>query len=257
MTMLGIGFVWFLGAFMQMVLVPFGLQDLGQTEGGSARLYTFLAVGIALGALAAGRLSGDKVEPGLVPIGSMGMGACILLLSTSAPSFLKAGLSLGLFGVALGLFAVPLNALLQQRADEREKGRLMATSNVVNTLGGLLAAAAVFGLTKWAHFTSAELFIVVGALTLAATIVVLTLIPDFFMRFVLWMLTHTVYRIKIVGRPNIPMRGPALIIANHVSMIDGALIGACVQRFVRFLVYGPFMRRPILGRCCANCARFR
>ena len=248
MTMLGIGFVWFLGAFMQMVLVPFGLDDLGQTEGGSARLYTFLAVGIALGALAAGRLSGDKVEPGLVPIGSIGMGACILLLSTSAPSFLKAGLSLGLFGAALGLFAVPLNALLQQRADEREKGRLMATSNVVNTLGGLLAAATVFGLTKWAHFTSADLFIVVGVLTLVATIVVLTLIPDFFMRFVLWMLTHTLYRIKIVGRPNIPLRGPALIISNHVSMIDGALIGACVQRFVRFLVYGPFMRRPFLGR---------
>ena len=103
MTMLGIGFVWFLGAFMQMVLVPFGLDDLGQTEGGSARLYTFLAVGIALGALAAGRLSGDKVEPGLVPIGSIGMGVFILLLSTSAPSFLSAGLSLGLFGIVAWL----------------------------------------------------------------------------------------------------------------------------------------------------------
>ena len=112
-----------------------------------------------------------------------------------------------------------------------------------------MAAAAVFTLTEWAHFTSAELFIARRRVSRSsATVVVLILVPDFFMRFVLWMLTHTVYRIKIVGRPNIPMRGPALIIANHVSMIDGALIGACVQRFVRFLVYGPyFMRRPVLG----------
>ncbi len=245
--MLGIGFVWFLGAFMQMVLVPFGLQSLGVTEGGSARLYTFLAVGIAMGALAAGRLSGDKVEPGLVPLGSIGMGLFILVLSTSAPSFMRAGISLAFFGLFLGLFAVPLNALLQQRADDREKGRLMATSNFVNTFGGLSAAATVFTLTEWFHVSSAFLFVLAGLLTLVSTVVVLMLVPDFFMRFLLWLLTHSVYRIKIVGRPNVPVRGPALIIANHVSMIDGALVGACIQRFVRFLVYGPYFNRVGLG----------
>jgi len=247
MTMLGIGFVWFLGAFMQMVLVPFGLQELGLTEGESARLYTFLAVGIALGSLAAGRLSGDKVEPGLVPIGAMGMGVFIVVLSTAAPSFVKAGVALGCFGIFLGLFAVPLNALLQQRADSREKGRLMATSNYFNTIGGLTAAASVWVLAEWFHQPSPRLLLFAGALTLVATIVVLVIVPDFFMRFLLWMVTHTVYRIKIVGQPHIPMRGPALIISNHVSMIDGALVGACVQRFVRFLVYGPYMKQPILG----------
>ena len=71
-------------------------------------------------------------------------------------------------------------------------------------------------------------------------------LPDFFIRFSLWLLTHTVYRIKIVGRPNIPQRGPALLIANHVSMIDGALVGACIQRFVRFIVYGPYFHLPMV-----------
>jgi acyl-[acyl-carrier-protein]-phospholipid O-acyltransferase/long-chain-fatty-acid--[acyl-carrier-protein] ligase len=242
MTMVGIGFVWFLGAFMQMVLVPFGLQSLGVTEGGSARLYTFIAIGIALGALTAGRLSGDKVEPGLVPIGSIGMGVFILVLSTSAPSFMRAGIALAFFGFFLGMFGVPLNALLQQRADDHEKGRLMATSNMVNTLGGLSSAAMVFTLTEWFHASSAFLFVLAGSLTLVATVIVLTLVPDFFMRFLLWLLTHTIYRIKIVGTPNVPVRGPALIIANHVSHIDGALVGACLQRFVRFLVWGPYFK---------------
>ena len=61
---------------------------------------------------------------------------------------------------------------------------------------------------------------------------------------VLWLLTHTLYRITIVGREHIPARGPALIISNHISMIDGALVGASVNRVVRFLVYGPHFRLP-------------
>jgi hypothetical protein len=85
-----------------------------------------------------------------------------------------------------------------------------------------------------------------GIVTLIATIYILTILPDFFVRFVLWLLTHTVYRINGGGRPNIPLKGPALIIANHVSMVDGALVGACVQRFVRFLVWGPHFRLPLI-----------
>ena len=72
-------------------------------------------------------------------------------------------------------------------------------------------------------------------------------VPDFFIRFTLWMLTHTIYRITIVGRPNIPLRGPALIVSNHVSVVDGGLVGASLQRFVRFMVYGPYFRLPVVN----------
>ena len=85
-----------------------------------------------------------------------------------------------------------------------------------------------------------------GIFTLVGTVYVVLRVPDFFIRFMLWMLTHTVYRIRIVGRPNVPTRGPALIVANHVSMVDGALVGATVQRFVRFMVYGPYFRLPLV-----------
>src|SRR5262249_9668393 len=85
-----------------------------------------------------------------------------------------------------------------------------------------------------------------GALTLVSSIYVLSIVPEFMIRFCLWLLTHTIYRIRIVGQEHVPFRGPALLVCNHISHIDGPLVGACVQRFVRFLVYKPIYDLPLL-----------
>jgi acyl-[acyl-carrier-protein]-phospholipid O-acyltransferase/long-chain-fatty-acid--[acyl-carrier-protein] ligase len=244
MTIVGVSFFWFLGALIQLVVLPLGQQELGVGEAASTRLFTALAIGIGAGSLAAGRLSGDKVELGLVPLGAFGMGAFSLLLVAAIPSYWLVAAALVLLGFAAGCFAVPLNALLQQRPPADEKGRVLATNNVANTVGILLASAVLYLLGAQLQLPSSAIIAIAGAFTLVATVYILAIVPDFFVRFLLWMLTHTVYRIKIVGRPNIPTHGPALIIANHVSMIDGALVGACVQRFIRFLVYGPHFRQP-------------
>ncbi len=81
-----------------------------------------------------------------------------------------------------------------------------------------------------------------ASMTLVASIYVLSVVPEFLVRFSLWLLTHTIYRIRIVGQENVPSRGPALLVCNHLSHVDGALVGACIQRFVRFLVYKPYLR---------------
>ncbi len=94
--------------------------------------------------MAAGRLSGDKVELGLAPIGAIGMGVFAILLSRSGHSFALAAINLTLVGFFGGLFAVPLNALLQQRSGDQEKGRLMATNNFLNMVGIMLASAALW-----------------------------------------------------------------------------------------------------------------
>ena len=244
MTVVGISFFWFVGALIQIAALPFGLEELRVGEASSTRLFTALAIGIGAGSLVAGRLSGDKVELGLVPIGAFGMGVFSLMIPAVTPSYGWSAVALLCMGFAGGWFAVPLNALLQQKPDAQEKGRILATNNVANTVGILLASVAVYVLDDRWGFSASQIIGFTGAFTLLATIYILWVLPDFFVRFVLWMLTHTVYRIGIVGRPNIPLKGPALIIANHVSMIDGALVGACVQRFVRFLVYGPHFRKP-------------
>ncbi|HEX2225771.1 MAG TPA: MFS transporter, partial [Candidatus Binatia bacterium] len=198
LTVMGISYFWFLGAFLQMVLPLYGkdILDLGETR--ISLLWTFAAVGIGGGSLMAGRLSGDKIELGLVPLGAMGMGFFALLLYFVTPSFTAAAAALVLMGFFAGFFAVPLNALLQQRADRQAKGRLIATNNVFNTLGVLLAAALLWVFVTPLQLSSDTNLLVIAILTFAMTVYVLRLLPDVLTRFVLWLLTHTFYRIRVI-----------------------------------------------------------
>ena len=243
-TVLGIAYFWFLGALLQTALLPFGQDALHVGKEASSRLYTPLAFGIATGSLVAGRLSGGKIELGLVPVGSLGLALFALAFAWSS-SYVGAALNLTALGFFGGFFAVPLNALLQHRPADHEKGRVQATNNFVQTIGILLAIGLIAQLNA-VGLSIRQILVIAGALTVLVNVYILVRLPDFFVRFSLWMLTHTIYRIRIVGRPHVPERGPALLVANHVSMIDGLLVGACIQRFVRFLVYGPYYRKPII-----------
>jgi acyl-[acyl-carrier-protein]-phospholipid O-acyltransferase/long-chain-fatty-acid--[acyl-carrier-protein] ligase len=143
-------------------------------------------------------------------------------------------------GLASGLFIVPLNAYLQQRAEDHEKGRLIATNNFYNTIGLMLASAALWIFHDRLHVGPDRLILIFGIATVGATAYIVTVVPDFLVRFILWMLTHTIFKIRIVGQEYVPFRGPALLVANHTAHVDGLLIGACVQRFIRFLVWRPY-----------------
>ena len=237
LTVMGISYFWFLGAFLQMVLPLFGKEILQLGETRIGLLWTFAALGIGVGSLSAGRLSGDKIELGLVPIGSIGMGIFAILLFLSQPSFGWTAASLVCLGFSGGFFAVPLNALLQQRSGREDKGRLIATNNVFNTIGVLLASAMLWLMGNLFGIPADRMIVLVGLLTFVMTAYAIYHVPDFFVRFILWVITHTLFRIRIVGQENIPERGPALLISNHVSFADALLIGASVQRFVRFMLH--------------------
>jgi acyl-[acyl-carrier-protein]-phospholipid O-acyltransferase/long-chain-fatty-acid--[acyl-carrier-protein] ligase len=240
LTVMGISYFWFLGSLLQLLMILFGTEVMGLSDRWTGILTTFAAIGIAIGSLAAGRLSGDKVELGLAPIGSIGMGAFAILLSRSGHSFAMAAVNLSMVGFFGGLFAVPLNALLQQKSGDEEKGRLMATNNFLNMLAIMLASGALWLCRDIVGMRADRIILAFGVLTLVASIYVLSVVPEFLVRFCLWLLTHTLYRIRIVGQDNVPSRGPALLVVNHLSHVDGALVGACIQRFVRFLVYKPY-----------------
>ena len=244
LTSVGIAFFWAVGSLLQMVILPLGQQQLFVGEAACTRLFTALAIGIGLGSLTAGKLSGDKIELGLVPLGSLGMGASALLLVAAVPSYAMVAVAMFVIGFFSGCFVVPLNALMQHRPDPDEKGRVLATNNFLQTGFILLASAVVAIFGEWLKWTPTQILTLVGFGTIAASIYAMALVPDFFLRFTLWILAHTIYRIRVIGQPNVPGDGPALIISNHMSMMDGAFVGASVQRFVRFLVYGPHFRIP-------------
>ncbi len=247
LTNLGIAYFWFQGALFQLSVVLLGRQVLHLDETGISALGVSLAIGIGVGSMLAGRWSGDKVELGLVPLGSLGMGVASLLLAWSAramPALVPVGL--GLVGLSAGLFVVPLNALLQQKAEAGGKGRIQAANNFYNTIG-IIASAMALGWMSGRLGIAADQIIYLAALgCFAVTIYLMLLLPEFVIRFVLWLVTHTVYRIRIEGVAHVPRQGPALIVCNHMSLADGLLVQACIQRFVRFMVYKPIYEAPLL-----------
>jgi acyl-[acyl-carrier-protein]-phospholipid O-acyltransferase/long-chain-fatty-acid--[acyl-carrier-protein] ligase len=240
LTVVGISYFWFMGALLQLVMILFGREVMGLPDRWIGVLTTFAAIGIAAGSIAAGRLSGDKVELGLAPIGSIGMGVFGILLSRSGHSFAWAAANLALIGFFGGLFAVPLNALLQQKSGDEEKGRIMATNNVLNTVAIMMASLALWLCRDIAGFSADRIVLIFAIVTLAGSVYVLSVVPEFLVRFSLWLLTHSIYRIRIEGQQHVPSRGPALLVCNHLSHVDGALVGSCIQRFVRFLVHKPY-----------------
>ena len=244
LTVLGITYFWFLGALLQLGVILFGKQALGLDDARAGLLQAAIGLGIGGGSALAGRLSGDRVELGLVPLGSIGIGISALLLAASPPSFGFSIVSLILLGISGGLFVVPLNAFLQQRADKHERGRLIATTNFLNMGGVLLASGALWLFSDLLKLPADRMVLVIGLLTFVVTVYVLWLLSDFFVRLTLLLLTHSIYRIRIVGAESLPRDGPALLVCNHMSFVDGLLVGACVQRFVRFIVYKPFYDMP-------------
>jgi acyl-[acyl-carrier-protein]-phospholipid O-acyltransferase/long-chain-fatty-acid--[acyl-carrier-protein] ligase len=239
LTVVGISYFWFLGSLLQLVVILFGTKVMALSDTWVGVLTTFAAIGIGVGSLAAGRLSGDKVELGLAPIGAIGMGLFAIALAYSGHSFALAATMLTLVGFFGGLFAVPLNAVLQQRSGGAEKGRIMATNNFLNMVGIMLASGVLSLLSDRMGLAPDRILLIFGVATLASSVYVLSTVPEFFVRFSLWLLTHTVYRIRIVGQEHVPSRGPALLVCNHMAHVDGFLVGSCIQRFVRFLVYRP------------------
>jgi acyl-[acyl-carrier-protein]-phospholipid O-acyltransferase/long-chain-fatty-acid--[acyl-carrier-protein] ligase len=237
-TVLGISYFWFLGALVQLDMLFYGKELLALDDFHIGLLGTYLAVGIGIGSLAAGRLSGDKVELGLVPLGSIGMGISLILLFFAKTSYHHTSLMLALLGFSGGLFAVPLNALLQERSGTQEKGRLIATNNFLNTLGMAMAAGTHWMLRSPLQLSPDQVVLTIGVITLGGTAASLYLLPQYVVRFVLWLLTHTFYKIRIVGREHLPEDGPALLVSNHVSFVDALLIGAsAMPHAVRFMLH--------------------
>jgi len=247
LAVLGISYFWFAGALLKTDLGYFGGDVLRTNDAGVSTLWAFLAIGIGAGNLLAGRLSGDKVELGLVPLGALLMSVFTLATVAARHSFVLATASVVMVAVASGLFVVPLYAYVQQRSDRKEKGRVVAANNFYQTIGMLIASGLMSLLYTRLHWGADWILLGFGISVALVAVYILTVVPDYFVRFVLWLLTHSLFRIKIRGVGNVPFRGPALLVANHMSHVDGLLIGACVQRFIRFMVWKPYYQMKSLN----------
>ena len=237
LALLGNTYFNFLGILLLLNLFFYGSETLHVTETHIGLLNVALALGIGLGSVAAGYLSGGKIEYGLVPLGAFGLAIGSSLLALPAVSLDEAYGLLALLGFAGGFFIVPIAALLQHRPAREIKGEVQATANWCSFVGVFLASGAHWLLAQQLHLTPRGIFLVGGVLTLGGAVYVLFLLPDSLLRFGLWLVTHSIYRIRVAGRDNIPEKGGALFVCNHVSYVDALLLLAATDRSVRFLMF--------------------
>ena len=246
LAIVGNTYFWFLGALLQFVIVFYGREILHLDETHSGYLQAALAIGIGIGSYAAGLLSAGKIEYGLIPLGAMGMSLFALAISFHGLTFLQVLLLLGALGLAGGFFVVPINALIQRRPEENHKGSVIAFANFLSFVGVIVASAIYSGFTHYLHVGLASFFLWTAAMSLAATVYVLSLLPDSLLRLLLWIATNTLYRLDVQGRENVPTRGGALLTPNHVSMADAVLLIASIDRPIRFLMFRGSYEHPLV-----------
>ncbi|MGD0413622.1 MAG: MFS transporter, partial [Verrucomicrobiota bacterium] len=234
----------FLGALLMLNVFFYGADELRVDETKISYLFAALALGIGLGSVAAGYLSGGKIEYGLVPLGALGLSVFSALLAQNDLSVNAALARLALLGFAGGFFIVPISALLQHRPDKTAKGETLAAANLLSFVGIFLASGVHWLLSQAMGMNPRQIFLVGGVLTLVSAIYVLWLLPDAVLRFGLWLLTRTFYRVRVLGRENIPDKGGALFVCNHVSFVDALLLTASTDRPVRFIMYTGFYELP-------------
>src|ERR1700730_13823883 len=237
LAVLGNTYFWFLGALLTANIVFYGSDVLHISSTRTGILQAAVAIGIGLGSLSAGYLSGGKVEYGLIPLGSLGMTVFGVMLSAPHLSFAHVLTLLTALGFSAGFFAVPINALIQHRPDEKDKGGIIAAANLLSFVAIGAAAGIYYVFQHYWHFTPAAIFLSSSLGTVVATAYVFYLLPDALLRFLLWLATHTFYRMHLHGRENIPAKGGALLVPNHVSMVDAVLLLASLDRPIRFLMF--------------------
>ncbi|HLX81968.1 MAG TPA: MFS transporter [Burkholderiales bacterium] len=264
LSLLGISWLWFFGSIFLTTFTGFAKETLGGDQNVVTLLLAVFSFGIGIGSLLCERLSGHKVEIGLVPFGSIGMTvfAVDLWLASSAiaPVAELSGLAafladhahwrvmadlflLAMFG---GFYSVPLYALIQSRCEPSHRARIIAANNILNALfmvvASIMAAALLQG-----GLSLPQLYLVVGLLNAVVAVYIYLLVPEFLMRFIVWMLIHSVYRLEKSGLERIPDEGPAVIVCNHVSFVDALVISAACPRPIRFVMDHHIFRLPVMS----------
>ena len=253
LAIMAISWFWFIGASYLTQFPNFTRDYLGGSTQVVTLLLTLFSLGVALGSLLCEKLSGRKVELGIVPIGSIGMSVFGIDLyfsvnsiqvvnDMSAMLFVQQSENWRLmFDIAMvsafgGLFVVPLQALIQQRSDEKNRAQIIAANNVMNAV--FMVASAAIGILALVviGLSIPEYFCVLAIMNIVVAAYIYSTVPEFVLRFFIWMLGHTLYRVQDKGLENIPEHGPAVLVCNHVSFVDAMLIAGTYHRPIRFVM---------------------
>lgn len=263
LSIMGLSWFWSFGLIALAQLPAFSKQVLNGTPQLANLLLVCFAVGIGVGSLVCEKLSRKHIELGLVPLGAIGLSIFsmdvfinysggVAAKPTDVPSFIAIASNwrlladLTMIGISGGLFSVPLYAVMQDRSPVKIRSRIVAANNVINALfmitGAIIASALLL-----IGFTVPGIFAFLAIMNAVITLYLFWLLPEFVMRFMVWILVNVLYTLRVENAERIPREGPLLLVANHVSFVDALLIGGAVMRPARFVMYYKIFKIPVLS----------
>lgn len=237
LSIMGLTYFGFLSGLFQLNILLYAQDVMQLNDFLSSTLLVYLAVGLGVGSFLAGRCSDQKIELGIVPVGAIGLSFFTIFLGYVYAHYSAVAICLFVLGLSAGFYIIPLHALIQSESPHDQRGQVLAINNFLSFSGIFLGFSSLFFLSDVLHLNAAQIFVFVGIITVLGTGYICKLLPYALLRFVVWTLTHTIYKIRIVNREKIPQHGGGLIVANHVSYIDALVLVVCVQRPLRFLVH--------------------
>ena len=237
-------FFWTIASLFAQNILVYAKAVLHLSDAMSGLPLTLLSIGIGVGALLVGRLSKNRIEYGLVPLGAMGASIALSLLGGLTPQLVGTFLILGLLGIFCSFIFVPLNAILQWRSPPDRRGAVISFSNTCVFTGILLGSLGGGALAN-VGFSTSSIFLITAGVTIGGTVWALRLMPDVFLRLMFVIFTNTLYRLRIVGQEHVPQSGGALLVPNHMSFVDGFLLMASVDRPIRFVVDAAYATHPL------------
>jgi len=264
LSILGISWFYVLGA-TYLTQLPLYVKDiLGGQSGTITLLLAIFSIGVGFGSVSCERLSGRSIELGLVPFGAAGLlffgfhfaiispdpwsgplrGVTEVLADRQAWPVLFDLLGIGIFG---GFYVVPLFAIVQSRTKPEERARAIAANNIMNAGSMVVAGGLCTILLSVFHWSVPGLYLLFAVLNIPVAIYIFTLLPEFLLRFVVWILTSLCYRIERRHIDKIPTTGAAVLACNHVSLVDALIIAGSCRRPIRFVMESGIYRLPLLN----------
>lgn len=262
------GFFWGLASLAVLNIDKFATEHLMVQQQFVTILAAVLSIGIAIGAVVCGYISGRKIELGLVPLGALGIGLFLIVLGFtpgySVPVGIGGGLPWGipylfatvvmfLIGLMAGLYDIPLSAYIQRFSPTGQRGRMIAAYNFISfsmmlIFSGLfMLAAKIFDLISGCYPPSLAIWIATGLLTLGVFSALFCWLNPFFWISIITIPIRLLYRPKVVGLENLPEDGGALLVSNHISLLDGLILYSVLPRNIRYFAHEAFVPKFLEG----------
>jgi acyl-[acyl-carrier-protein]-phospholipid O-acyltransferase/long-chain-fatty-acid--[acyl-carrier-protein] ligase len=246
-AILGSAFFLFLGAFLQLNIIPFAVYSLSLTDVQGGYLFLLTALGIGTGSVIAGKISGKTVELGLVPVAAAGITVGLFLLDFFSGQLLPVIGLVTIIGVLGGIYEIPLDSYIQVAAPNTSRGQIVGATNFLSFIGVLLASAAIYMITEVFNLQADKGFTIMGFLSLGIFVTFSFQFFDYLTRFIGMILSRLHFRTTFAGLENIPDL-PVIYVCKHTAWNDTLLLLGSQRRRMRFFIeeeqkHSKWMRR--------------